>query len=82
MPNAKEEKHDILSIIPELEGAINQLQSELQLLGEEEASLLASIEKTVDSMSDLRYGRLANGQLREDVLEGLTNLQETCKAEN
>ncbi|KAK4207596.1 Cnl2/NKP2 family protein-domain-containing protein [Rhypophila decipiens] len=82
VPNSKGEKHNILSMIPELEGAINQLQSELQLLGEEEASLQASIEKTVDSMSDLRYGRLANGKLRDDVLEGLTNLQETCKAKN
>lgn len=74
------EKHNILSIIDELEGAISQLQSELQLLGEEEASLLVSIEKTLDGMSDLRYGRLDNRQLREDVLEGLANLQETCKA--
>ncbi|CCC07577.1 hypothetical protein SMACR_06779 [Sordaria macrospora] len=73
-------KHSIGSILPDLEGAVSELESELQLLGEEEAALLASIQQTVGSMSDLRYGRFANGQLRDQVLEGLESLRETCKS--
>ncbi|KAK3946439.1 Cnl2/NKP2 family protein-domain-containing protein [Diplogelasinospora grovesii] len=75
-------KHSINSIIPELESAVDDLEKELQHLGDEEANLLASVRQTVGSMSDLRYGRLANGQLREQVLEGLADLQETCKRKN
>jgi len=50
-------------------------------LGEEEAALMASVKQTVGNMSDLRYGRLSgkDGQLREQVLEGLAGLQEACK---
>ena len=65
-----------------MEGAINELEAEMQLLEEEEAALLASVRQTVGGMSDLRYGRLANGQLPEQVLDGLGNLQEICKAKN
>ncbi|KAK3684227.1 Cnl2/NKP2 family protein-domain-containing protein [Podospora appendiculata] len=80
--NSQAQKQSIHSIIPDLEGAISELESELQRLADEEAALLASIQQTVGSMSDLRYGRLANHQLREQVLEGLANLQETCKGQN
>jgi centromere-localized protein 2 len=62
-----------------MEGAINELEAEMQLLEEEEAALLASVRQTVGGMSDLRYGRLANSQLPEQVLDGLGNLQEICK---
>lgn len=65
-----------------MENAANELQAEVQLLEEEEAALLASIRQTVGAMSDLRYGRLANGQLREQVLDGLADLQEICKAKH
>lgn len=75
-------KHSVASILPDMESAISELESELQLLGEEEAALLASVRQTVGAMSDLRYGRLANSQLREQVLEGLADLRETCKAKN
>ncbi|KAK4115465.1 hypothetical protein N656DRAFT_703364 [Canariomyces notabilis] len=75
-------KHSIASILPDMESAVNELESELQLLEEEEAALLASIRQTVGSMSDLRYGRLANSRLHEQVLEGLANLQETCRGKN
>ena len=74
------QKHTLHTIIPELESAITELEAELQLLGEEEAALQSSIQHTVGSMSDLRYGRLANAQLRDQVLDGLANLQATCKA--
>lgn len=65
-----------------MEGAISELESELQLMEEEEAALLASVQQTVGALSDLRYGRLANSQLREQVLDGLANLRETCKGKN
>ncbi|KAK3387715.1 Cnl2/NKP2 family protein-domain-containing protein [Podospora didyma] len=77
--NAHNPKHSLISIIPELEGAVNEIETEIQRLAVEEESLLASVRQTVGSMSDLRYGRLANNQLREQVLEGLADLQETCK---
>lgn len=65
-----------------MDGAINELEAEMQLLEEEEAALLASVRQTVGGMSDLRYGRLANSQLPEQVLDGLGNLQEICKTKN
>ncbi|KAK4152768.1 Cnl2/NKP2 family protein-domain-containing protein [Chaetomidium leptoderma] len=75
-------KHSLASVLPEMEGAVNELEAELQLLEEEEAALLASVRQTVGAMSDLRYGRLANGQLPEQVLDGLVNLEEICRTKN
>lgn len=80
--NAQIPKHTINSIIPDLEGAVADLESELQLLEQEEASVMAAVQQTVGNMSDLRYGRLGSKQLREQVLDGLADLQETCKAKN
>jgi len=34
---------------------------------------------TVGGLSDLRYGRLANGKLREEILEGLGRLEQACE---
>ncbi|KAL2024281.1 hypothetical protein VTK56DRAFT_8763 [Thermocarpiscus australiensis] len=82
LASSENPRHSLASILPDMEGAISELESELQLLEEEEASLLASVRQIVGSMSDLRYGRLANSQLREQVLDGLANLQETCKSTN
>lgn len=75
-------KHSLASILPDMEGAIGELEAELQLLDEEEATLLASVKQTVGAMSDLRYGRLANSQLPEQVLDGLANLEAMCRAKN
>ncbi|KAL2265736.1 hypothetical protein VTJ83DRAFT_6836 [Remersonia thermophila] len=75
-------KHSLESILPEMESAVGELEAELQLLQEEEAALLASVQQTVGAMSDLRYGRLANSQLPEQVLDGLANLEEICKAKH
>lgn len=71
-------KHNINSIIPELDSSVEELDAAIQSLEKEEAELLQSIQQTVGSMSDLRYGRLSNGQLRKQVLEGLQNVQDTC----
>ena len=55
------------------------MEAELQRLEAEEAQLLESAKQTVGNLSDLRYGRLSNSKLREQVLEGLQNVQETCE---
>lgn len=71
--------HDLLSILPELEDAVGDVEAELRKLEEEEAALLESVKQTVGNMSDLRYGRLANPNLRTEVLDGLEGLQDVCK---
>jgi centromere-localized protein 2 len=78
----KHSKHTLASILPDMESAISELETELQLLEEEEVSLVVSVKQTVGAMSDLRYGRLANNQLPEQVVDGLANLQEICRARN
>lgn len=65
-----------------MEDAIGELEEDLRRLEEEEATLLASLQQTVGNLSDLRYGRLGSSQLPEQVLDGLVDLQETCKAKN
>ena len=65
--------------MPELDGASGALEAEIKQLEDEEAALLASVKQTIGGLSDLRYGKLANGQLRDEVLGGLTSLQEACK---
>lgn len=71
-------KHTLNSIVKEMERAAKHMRAENKRLEEEEAALLKSIEQTVGSLSDLRYGRFANGQLRDSVLEGLKEFQEAC----
>ncbi|RYP70912.1 hypothetical protein DL771_005162 [Monosporascus sp. 5C6A] len=71
--------HDLLSILPELEDAANDMEQELQKLEQEEAALLESVKQTVGNMSDLRYGRLANSKLRTEVLDGLQGLRDVCE---
>lgn len=72
-------KLDLRSVLPELENSISELEDEINRLEEEERELRQSLHQTVGSMSDLRYGRLANSQLPAQVLEGLTDLDQTCK---
>jgi centromere-localized protein 2 len=67
------------SILPEMQSAASDLEQELQNLEEEEAALLESVKQTVGSMSDLRYGRLANPKLKNEVIDGLKDFQEICK---
>ncbi|ORY60108.1 Cnl2/NKP2 family protein-domain-containing protein [Pseudomassariella vexata] len=72
-------KHNLTTILPEMESAANDIEQETRKLEEEEAALLESVKQTVGGMSDLRYGRLANSKLRYEVLEGLNAIQEVCK---
>tara|TARA_R110002060_G_scaffold62348_1_gene71741 strand:+ start:694 stop:909 length:216 start_codon:yes stop_codon:yes gene_type:complete len=68
----------LTSILPELESAVEEVEDEIRRLDEEAETLLAGMQSTVGGLSDLRYGRLANGQLREQVLEGLERLESSC----
>ena len=66
--------------MPELEGASVAIQAEIQRLREEEAAITESIKQTVDRLGDLRYGKMADPSLKDDVLDGLSSLQETCES--
>ena len=77
LPVAK--PHTLNSIIPELESAAEDVEDEIRRLDEEAEILLEEMRSTVGGLSDLRYGRLANGQLREQVLEGLERLEKSCE---
>ncbi|KAK9416222.1 hypothetical protein SUNI508_01639 [Seiridium unicorne] len=73
------EKHNLRTILPEMQSASSDMEQELQRLEEEEAALLESVRQTVGNMSDLRYGRLANSKLSYEVIDGLKDFQEVCK---
>ena len=59
---------------------MSDVEAEVAQLEREEAALLESLRQTVGGMSDLRYGRFGNGQLRDGVIEGLKEFQEACDA--
>ncbi|KAH8811742.1 Cnl2/NKP2 family protein-domain-containing protein [Xylogone sp. PMI_703] len=67
----------LTSILPELEKAIADMESELQKLDEEAEELIEDTRGIVGDLSDLRYGRLSNAQLHGQVLEGLDRLEAT-----
>ncbi|KIH94327.1 centromere-localized protein 2 [Sporothrix brasiliensis 5110] len=71
--------HSLTSIVPELDDAIRDLEAEIQQLDEEEARLMAAVQQSVGNLSDLRYGRLYNPQLPDEVIKGLQNVQATCE---
>jgi centromere-localized protein 2 len=67
-----------MSILPEMSSAADDIEEEIRRLDEEAETLLEEMRGTVGGLSDLRYGRLANGELREQVLEGLERLESSC----
>lgn len=70
--------HSLKSILPELETAAENIEDEIRKLEEESAVLLEEMQNAVGGLSDLRYGRFANGQLREQVIENLERLEASC----
>ncbi|KAH7192085.1 Cnl2/NKP2 family protein-domain-containing protein [Fusarium flagelliforme] len=72
-------KHTLHSVIPELEGAAGALEAEIEKLQEEEAALLESVQQTVGALSDLRYGKFSNGQISDEVIGGLKNVEAACE---
>lgn len=71
--------HTLYSVVPALEEATALVEDEIQRLDDEAERLLEEIQGTVGGLSDLRYGKLANGKLPEQVLEGLNRLEESCQ---
>lgn len=61
-----------------MSSAADDIEEEIRRLDEEAETLLEEMRGTVGGLSDLRYGRLANGELREQVLEGLERLESSC----
>jgi centromere-localized protein 2 len=76
LPLAK--PHTLTSVLPEMEAAVEDVEDEVRKLEEEADLLLEQMRGAVGGLSDLRYGRFANGQLREQVLEGLSRLENSC----
>lgn len=62
-----------------MESAAADMEQEIRSLEAEEAVLLDSVKQLVGGMSDLRYGRLANPKLKEEVLENLAGMQAACE---
>lgn len=77
---ARRLKHNLNSIVPELDTSAEELEATIQHLEREEAELLQEIKQTVGGMSDLRYGRFSNSQLGKQVIDGLQAVQETCES--
>ncbi|KAL2214113.1 hypothetical protein CC79DRAFT_111722 [Sarocladium strictum] len=77
--SATKAKHTLASIVPELDGAAGALEAEIQKLNDEEAALSEYVKQTVGALSDLRYGKFSNPQIRDEIVDGLTSLQESCE---
>ncbi len=75
---AADPKHSLESILAELGKAVSYTEEKLAKLEAEEKRLLESANETIGNLSDLRYGRLSSGQLRDEVLKGLESVQQTC----
>lgn len=78
----KSAKHTLNSVIPELTGAIGALEAEIEKLEQEEAALLESAQQTIGGLSDLRYGKFANDQIKDEVIDGLRTVQEACESKS
>jgi centromere-localized protein 2 len=59
--------------------ATDGVEAELQALEEEAEALLTEINTSVGGLSDLRYGKFANAQVKEEVLQGLGGLEAACE---
>lgn len=65
-----------------METSLTAVESQIKDLHTEETRLLELVKKTVGDLSDLRYGRLSNASLPQQVLDGLKNLQDICENKN
>ncbi|KAI2610826.1 Cnl2/NKP2 family protein-domain-containing protein [Hypoxylon fragiforme] len=72
-------QHTLLTILPDMDGAVADIEREISAMEEEEAALLESIKQVVGNMSDLRYGRFGNPKLKDDVLDGLRRIEDVCR---
>ncbi|RDA94817.1 hypothetical protein CP533_4287 [Ophiocordyceps camponoti-saundersi (nom. inval.)] len=70
--------HSLRSVLLELEGAVKALEAEIRILTDEEEALSEEVRQTISGLSDLRYGKFANGALKGQVSSGLDSLCEAC----
>jgi centromere-localized protein 2 len=68
-----------MSAVLELETAVDDLEAEVKQMERDEAATMQQTRQIVESLSDLRYGRFSNSQLRDQIVEGLDNLRATCQ---
>ena len=61
-----------------MEDAADDIEGEIQKLEDEASSILDELRSTVDGLSDLRYGKLPNSELGQEVLEQLRGLEKIC----
>ncbi|RCI14431.1 hypothetical protein L249_6167 [Ophiocordyceps polyrhachis-furcata BCC 54312] len=71
--------HSLRSVLPELEGAVKALEAEIRLLSDEQETLCEGVRQTISGLSDLRYGKFANGAVKGQVDSGLDSLCEACQ---
>ncbi|KAH8842424.1 hypothetical protein MCOR27_005756 [Pyricularia oryzae] len=69
-------------VVQSMETSLTAVESQIKDLHTEETRLLELVKKTVGDLSDLRYGRLSNASLPQQVLDGLKNLQDICENKN
>jgi centromere-localized protein 2 len=62
-----------------MDSAVADLEAEIKALEQEERDLTESLQQTVGSMSDLRYGRFSNPNLTEEVSDGLAAFKAECE---
>ncbi len=60
-----------------MQSAVEDIEDEIRRMDEESEALLEEMRGIVGGLSDLRYGRFANDQLREQILEGLERLEKS-----
>ncbi|KAF2803985.1 uncharacterized protein BDZ99DRAFT_398880 [Mytilinidion resinicola] len=77
--------HTIHTVVPEIERASAELESQIATMEAESDALLAEIQTSVGDLSDLRYGRFtktpgAREDISEDVLVTLKRLVAACDA--
>ncbi|OAF54786.1 hypothetical protein VC83_08889 [Pseudogymnoascus destructans] len=70
-PLAHPRHHTLRTILPTLDTATEDIETEVALLELEAETLLAGIRNTVGGLSDLRYGRFRNQEVGEGVRGGL-----------
>ncbi|KAI9849014.1 MAG: hypothetical protein M1837_005905 [Sclerophora amabilis] len=81
LPQSK--PHTYSTLLPEMESACSDLESEISEINIELEVLLKDMKGTVDNLSDLRYGKLSRpsggaDSIGQEVIEGLKSLQRAC----
>jgi centromere-localized protein 2 len=78
--------HTLSSIVPEMERAYRDMESEISALEAEIKDIWKDLETTIGDLSDLRYGKFGQAPgskgVVEDVVEGLQRLEDAGKVVN